>query len=194
MATDIRTTITHYTDPSSQLLPAKLPVHTPVLLETLANTVIARGMFEAITHYVFTSLSKHLGPSFTESINAPDRWIQYFYSHLITSVPMTVGQLVHSVILFDRAIEYDKMCRLSSTQASPFVTEYTYGTLLLCSVIVALKMDEDSCHSNRYFSCLYKVPLKDINSSETFFFQALSYSASVNPDKLQEYISLLNKS
>ena len=176
----------------SYLLTAQRRFPVPMPKTYLSEKCInVRCIVEVVVTHVSTTLSEHLGASFRESLKEHTSWIEHFYDVLIRSVSITIGQLLHSVILFDRAVESDKMRRTSPVPVPSFVTEYTYGTVLLCSVIIAHKMNEDNCYTNRYFSYLYHVPLEYLNSSEVNLFEALSYSTSVNPDDLPTYLSKL---
>ena len=96
---------------------------------------------------------------------------------------MSRGQILHAALILKRLISYEsKALAQNSSGFEPIVTEENLGTLLLCALAIAGKINEDHPFNNRYWANLLQIDVKIVNSSEALFLQRVHYEVSFNSD------------
>ncbi|KAH7831991.1 uncharacterized protein MONOS_16927 [Monocercomonoides exilis] len=95
--------------------------------------------------------------------------------------PITIGEIVHSLILLERFIQSD-IDAVDNTFPS-IVTEENMGTILLCSLITSIKMNRDITFRNKWWANLFDIPLEIINQSEIIFLAKLRFDLMICPDE-----------
>jgi len=111
----------------------------------------------------------------------------YFRSHLLEAAmqhlsPHTASLVVlYGLVLSSRYVGY--------TGATPCAGNG--HRLLLLGLMVATKMLEDDCPTNRWWALFGGVSLSEINELEVYFLEGLNFSVAVNADEIREARSKL---
>ena len=79
--------------------------------------------------------------------------------------------------------EYDRSL-IPSSLFEPIVTEGNLGTLLLCALCIAGKINEDIPFNNKYWARLLQIDINIVNSSECVFLQRLNFNVNFNVEAI----------
>lgn len=84
--------------------------------------------------------------------------------------------------------------RLSKMESSVPVCKLTVHRLLLISVMVAAKFHDDVYYSNKYYSKVGGISLKEVNALEAVFLKMMGWNVCVSGQEYELYHRLVNES
>lgn len=93
---------------------------------------------------------------------------------------------MESSTLLASLILLDSFCR---TQVS--ITNLSIHRLLITSIVVAIKMYEDTIYKNDYYANIGGIRLELLNSMELAFIELLDYRLHINPETFESYKKLV---
>ena len=80
-------------------------------------------------------------------------------------------------------IYIDRICDINRLR----LTNYNIHRILFISILIALKYNEDSIYSNKYYSEVAGVSLKELNSMESSFLELLDFKLYVSEEEFKKY-------
>ena len=80
-------------------------------------------------------------------------------------------------------IYIDRICDINHLR----LTNYNIHRILFISILIALKYNEDSIYSNKYYSEVAGVSLKELNSMESSFLELLDFKLFVSEEEFKKY-------
>ena len=80
-------------------------------------------------------------------------------------------------------IYIDRICDINRLR----LTNYNIHRILFISILIALKYNEDSIYSNKYYSEVAGVSLKELNSMESSFLELLDFKLFVSEEEFKKY-------
>ena len=80
-------------------------------------------------------------------------------------------------------IYIDRVCEINSFH----LTSYNIHRILFISILTAIKYNEDSVYSNKYYSEVAGVSLKELNSMENSFLELLDFKLFVTVEEFNKY-------
>ena len=80
-------------------------------------------------------------------------------------------------------IYIDRICDINRLR----LTNYNIHRILFISILIALKYNEDSIYSNKYYSEVAGVSLKELNSMEISFLELLDFKLFVSEEEFKKY-------
>ena len=80
-------------------------------------------------------------------------------------------------------IYIDRICDINRLR----LTNYNIHRILFISILIALKYNEDSIYSNKYYSEVAGVSLKELNSMENSFLELLDFKLFVSEEEFKKY-------
>ena len=112
--------------------------------------------------------------------------VSKFFSYVCTRTPVTRGQLLHAFILLQRVDQAERKLLACKPPQSfqPLISEHTVGTLLLCSILISHKLNEDCPCASKYWSKLLTVTTQVLNTSEIVFLRRIKFATFVEPSEL----------
>lgn len=169
-------------------------------LWTKFSTYPSQRFLDTISRFVYQEISAAVGTNVAKDLQ---KRIGHFFYFVCGRTPMSRGQILHAVILLKRLIRYEKKDiaeikgRLQSKQPNPdadvdiprdvfepVVTEGNLGTLLLCALSIAGKINEDVPFNNKYWSNLLHIDIRIVKSSESVFLQRLRFDVHFNAEEI----------
>ena len=140
----------------------------------------------------------HLFTSRLPDLNAADysERISKFFSFVCARTPVSRGQLLHSFILLQRLDTAERKLLTTGTPSvvlfQPLVVEHTLGTLILCSLLIAHKLNDDRYTSNTYWAKLLTITPQIVNTSEVIFLRRIDFRTFVEPSELVKLAETLH--
>lgn len=174
------------------------------------GTYPSQRFIDSVSQYLYeefsTIIKKFSGDDFQKRINQ-------FFTFVCGKTPMSRGQILHAVELLHRLIQREEAtirsitAKLSQGHAQvapstctsddefdsslippsvfePIVTEGNLGTLLLCALCIAGKINEDIPFNNKYWARLLQIDMNIVNSSECVFLQRLNFDVNFNVESI----------
>ena len=80
-------------------------------------------------------------------------------------------------------IYIDRICEINSL----FLSNYNIHKILFTSILAAIKYNEDSVYSNKYYSEVAGVSLEELNLMEKSFFELLNFKLFVDEEEFKKY-------
>ena len=80
-------------------------------------------------------------------------------------------------------IYIDRICEINSL----LLTNYNIHRILLISILAAIKYVDDSVYSNKYYSEVAGVSLKELNLMENSFYELLDFELFVSEEEFEKY-------
>jgi len=146
------------------------------IIKTISNIIT-----EIVEENKFLNLSKETLDlqkklSFFSKIPASVTIIKYIeriikYSHIEEST------FIISLIYIDRICEYNNI----------ILTEGNIHRILISSIIMAIKINEDDYYSNNYYSKVGGIAVKELNAIEYDFVRLIRYNLFVNQEIYEKY-------
>ncbi|KAH7815292.1 uncharacterized protein MONOS_10709 [Monocercomonoides exilis] len=99
--------------------------------------------------------------------------VQHFYRYIRDGTKLTTGELVHSYVLLEHLMRAES--KELSEGRQTMIAESNLGTLLLCVVMIAIKLDRDVPFRNGWWAAMFKVPLDVLNQSEVIFLERVNH-------------------
>jgi hypothetical protein len=90
---------------------------------------------------------------------------------------MTVGEAIHGLWLFHHIIAISK--KLVKRGEVGIISESTFGTFLLCTSLIAMKMERDRPLPNSWWSRTFGVPLEVVNNGEMAVLSDLDFRCDI---------------
>ena len=91
--------------------------------------------------------------------------------------------LIEKNIIILGLIYIDRICDINRLR----LTNYNIHRILFISILIALKYNEDSIYSNKYYSEVAGVSLKELNSMESSFLELLDFKLFVSEEEFKKY-------
>lgn len=170
------------------------------------QTYPSKRFIENISGYVFGLFSNYIKKFSTDDFQ---KRICHFFFYVCGNTPMSRGQIFQVAILLKRLIEREQQdVELAKKRSmknpedvevpaensflldetgknfEPIVTEGNLGTLLLCAIDIAGKVNEDVPFNNKYWSKLLQVDLGVVNTSEIVFLKRIHYDVAFNAEEV----------
>jgi hypothetical protein len=86
-------------------------------------------------------------------------------------------------------IYIDKLC----INGDIVISEYNIHRILLTSIFISLKYNEDILFSTKYYSKIFGINIKELTLLETTFLEAINFNAFVSNDVYEQYSNYLKK-
>ncbi|KAH7824940.1 uncharacterized protein MONOS_10404 [Monocercomonoides exilis] len=116
--------------------------------------------------------------------------VKHFFQFVRQYSKLTIGELLHITVLLTRLLSNE--AELIRDGKVSIVSEANLGTLLLCSTLIAVKMERDIPYRNSWWAKMFGVPLHILNQSERIFLQKIDYNCTVSDgeflDMYQKFI------
>ena len=80
-------------------------------------------------------------------------------------------------------IYIDRICEINSL----FLTNYNIHKILFTSILAAIKYNEDSIYSNKYYSEVAGVSLEELNLMEKSFFELIHFKLFADEEEFKKY-------
>ena len=109
--------------------------------------------------------------------------IENYLDRIIKYTKLETSTLILSLI------NIDKICELNSLQ----ITKYNVHRLLLSSVVISIKINEDDFYSNSYYSKVTGVSLSEINNLEDEFLRKIRFKLWTDISLFLKYKRYLSK-
>ncbi|KAH7819869.1 uncharacterized protein MONOS_18656 [Monocercomonoides exilis] len=114
--------------------------------------------------------------------------VQHFYKFIRDETKLTTVELVHTFVLMEHLMRIES--KEQSEGRPTMIAESNLGTLLLCVVMIAIKLNRDIPFRNGWWATMLKVPLDVLNQSELIFLERVKFCTHMEES---EYVYLLNK-
>ena len=157
---------------------------------TKCGTYPSQRFLDTISSYIYSQFSTYLNNLSTSDVQK--RTAHFFY-FVCGRTPMSRGTILHATILLSRLISFEREASTDNTNVrEPIVTEANIGTLLLCALIIAGKINEDRPFNNKYWSNLLNIHINIVNSSEAVFLERIHYEVTFDSDRVIHLARSLN--
>ncbi len=121
------------------------------------------------------------------SPTVPQISIVQYLERLVSHLGMEKATLISSLIYIDRYCNYTKQN----------LNKFTIHRLILTSVLLALKFNEDLIYKNSHYAVIGGVSLEELNTLEYNFLKVVDFSLFIEKaefDRYKEYIHKIMKS
>ncbi|KAK2961507.1 hypothetical protein BLNAU_3629 [Blattamonas nauphoetae] len=153
------------------------------------TAVIDEPIIQTISLHLFDTFITCLG----EAARAPDinllTKIENFFRYIVQHTRIEIGETIHAIILIDKVLLSEH-----ASDRSPdinIVSVANVGTLLLCGVALAFKMDRDVPYKNGFWSKVFRIPVPVMNQSEIVCLSRLKYQVFVPAEDFGEYQAMI---
>ena len=85
-------------------------------------------------------------------------------------------------------IYIDRLCDLNNFN----LTFYNIHKIFFISSLIAIKYNEDSIYSNKYYSEIAGIPLEELNLMENYFIKLIDYNFFVSENEFKQYENYLD--
>ena len=109
--------------------------------------------------------------------SVPNISIKDYLIRIQTYSGIETSTLILSLILIDH------ICRKSDL----VLTYYNIHRILFCSVLIAIKYNEDSYYDNKFYSEIAGVKLKELKAIEYTFLELNDFNVYVNKEEFEQY-------
>lgn len=107
--------------------------------------------------------------------------IIHFFTFTRNAASLTLAELIVALIYLYRMGLAD--CERIQEGRTPIISESTFGTHLLCSVIISQKQLRDTPFKNSWWSKMFLVPLEILNHSEVVFMKKINFNLFVSSEE-----------
>ncbi|KAH7826499.1 uncharacterized protein MONOS_2195 [Monocercomonoides exilis] len=114
--------------------------------------------------------------------------ISHFIQFFRGTAQLITTEALHVVFLIDQLIQFEQP--LPKDDERRIVSECNLGTLLLCGLMLALKLNRDATFKNSWWAQSIGIPVDVVNQSETVMLERLNFSVSMSHEewsKLMDY-------
>jgi hypothetical protein len=108
---------------------------------------------------------------------APSISIKKYIKRIVKNTGIEDSTLILSLIYIDR------VCKKTGFE----LNRLNLHRLLLTSVLISMKFNEDNAFSNAYYAKIVGITLRELNCLESKFLEMINYSLTVKPKEYQEY-------
>ena len=115
------------------------------------------------------------------SKNTASITIAGYMDRIIKNVRLEESTLIIALIYIDRVCEYNNIYLLDSN----------IHRVIFAGIIIAIKYNEDDYYSNKYYSTVGGISIKELCTLEYEFVKLLKYSLFINTDTYDKYKTYL---
>lgn len=160
---------------------------TPEYFYITSKSLVPEKILLRITQYCVSRLVSVLPALSLTDTQQLFTKVTYFFKVSSHYACLILSELIHSVHLIDRLI-----CRDAQTQdhKQRIIRHSNIGTLLLCSIIIAVKYVRDIPFTNSWWSENICVPLSIVTESEFVFLKHIQFNVSFSESRYKQYFTL----
>ncbi|KAH7817283.1 uncharacterized protein MONOS_18154 [Monocercomonoides exilis] len=114
--------------------------------------------------------------------------VKHFFQVIRSTCSLITAEMIHVLFLLDELIGCEKIAKADGWTA--IVSENNLGTLLLVAVILSLKFNRDSAHSNKWWSQTLGIEANVITLSESVFLQRIEHKMMMDEETFIQYWKL----
>jgi len=110
------------------------------------------------------------------NLNEPSVSIQKYLHRIFKYTYLEKSSLIISLIYLDRICKY-----------KIFLTNYNIHKLMVISILMAIKYNEDSIYENKFYAKVFGINLKELNELEFEYIKLINFQFFINDLEFNQY-------